>query len=161
MASPNHKAGLAVVVPASDYRSQPCGRIKQNAFNSPRKISTQPNGIIPNRSSNGISGVSSHFTGFASPRQPNGTTPIREPDALSPKHHSYKFAVQNSNGAGRPHAHGMANQQSNGLVSHELKVVVPAPRRLLEVDEALQYSPFSSIIPFSSGTSCSIYWPRH
>ncbi len=151
MASPNHKAGLAVVVPASDHRSQPRGKVKQNAFNSPRKILTQSNKTIPTRSPNGTPSVPTHCTGFAS--QPNRTSPMKEPIAISP------LRVQISNVADRPHANGMTLQQPNGLVSHELKKVVPARRRLLEVDEALQYSPFSSIVPFSSGTSYSICWP--
>lgn len=161
MASPNHKVGLAVVVPAIDNRSQPCGRMNQNAFHSPRKISTQPNGMTSYRSSNGTPGVPSHFTGFASPRQQNRTTSIREPSALSPQHQLRGFAMQNSNGAGRPHAPGMATQQSNESIGYELKGVVPPRRRLLEVDEALQFSPLSSIVPFGLGTSYSIYWPRH
>lgn len=152
MASPNHKAGLAVVVPASDNRSQPRGKVKQNAFTSPRKSSSQPNGMVFHRSSTEARNVPPYLDGFTSPCQPNG------PSAFSPSHGSTE---QNTNGTGRPYVNGTAAQPPNGIVSHEPKGVVPARRRLLEVDEALQYSPFSSIVPFGSGTSYPKNWARY
>jgi hypothetical protein len=149
MASPNHKAALAVVVPASDNRSQ---------FTSPRKVLAQSNGMVFNRSSNGNPSVPSNFTGCISTRHPNGTTAIRESNAFSPQHPSHGQSVQNVNGSGRAHVNGKVPQQTNGSLSHKSKGVVPSRRRLLEVEEALQYSPFSSIVPFGSGTSYSMYW---
>lgn len=149
MASPNQKAALAVVVPASDNRNQ---------FNSPRKVLAQPNGMVFNRPSNGNPSVPPHFTGCISTRHPNGTTAIRESNASSSQHPSLGLGVQNMNGSGRPRANGKVPQQSNGSVSHKPRGVVSGRRRLLEVEEALQYSPFSSIVPFGSGTGYSMYW---
>jgi len=157
MASLNHKAGLAVVVPTSDDRSQPRGKVKQNVFDSPRKSSSRPNGMDLPRSSTEARNVPAYLNGVASPCQPNGTIPVREPSALSPQQPSRGSTEQNMNGKGRPNVNGIAPQPPNGLVSYEPKGVVPARRRLLEVDEALQYSPFSSIVPFGSGTSYSNY----
>lgn len=115
MASPNHKVGLAVVVPTSDNRSPTQRKTKQHALNVPRSRLSQLNGHTPLQLING--GITS--------RQPNALPPARQP-----------------NGAPCPRqSNGVAPlQPSNGSFSIQPK--------LLSVDEALQFSPFSSIVPF-------------
>ena len=122
MASPDHKAGLAVVVPISDNRSPTQRKFKQHALNVPRNRFSQSNGNTPPRPTN------------------MGTTP-RQPTTLPP-------ARQPNGAPSRQQSTGVASlQPSNGKF--------PTQSRLLSVDEALQFSPFSSIVPFSPGEG---YW---
>lgn len=134
MASPNHKAGLAVVVPATN-QSPNRGKMRQHSFSSPRKPISQSNGSISSHSSQQSNGMPPppfprHTNGTPLPRQPNGTA--------TPKQTNGVPFQRRLNGPGF--------QQSNGAV--------PARPRLLGVDEALKYSPFSSIVPFGSGKHC-------
>lgn len=152
MASPNHKAGLAVVVPASDNRCQPRGKFKQNAFSSPRRLTPQSNGISPNRFSNADS---CYLNGLASPRQPNGTSTVRQPTTLFQQNSLSGRNVQNMNGTKDRQPNVTAPQPPSGQARAEPNGVLPARQRLLHVDEALQYSPFSSIVPFNSGINYS------
>ena len=109
MASPDHKTGLAVVVPTSDIRSPTQRKIKQHALNVPR-----------NRLS-----------------QVNGNTLPRQPVAIPPP--------RQSNGAPFP-------RQSTGVASYQpVNGSLPMKPRLLNVDQALQFSPFSSIVPSGPG----------
>lgn len=126
MASPDHKAGLAFVVPtsATENRSPIRVKVKQHAYTSPKKGSSQFNGHLSSRPSNSFL-VPGHSNGSNTQRQPNGISPVLQPIRAKP----------NGNG----------HQPANGNL--------PASSRLLGVDEALQYSPFSSIVPFSSGKS--------
>ncbi|KAL2039924.1 hypothetical protein N7G274_007327 [Stereocaulon virgatum] len=130
MASPDHKAGLAAVVPATN-QSPPHGKMRQHSFSSPRKPVFQSNGSISGHSSqqpNGMPPPSSprHRDGISLPRQPTGTATPKQMNGVP--------------------CHRRLNEpgfwQSNGAV--------PARFRLLGVDEALKYSPFSSIVPFGS-----------
>ena len=130
MASPNHKAGLAVVVPATDNRSPPRAKVKQHAFGSPRKIIAQSNGYIPNRQSSGMLPPPPYANGINMPRQTNGASQAGQVDGTS--------ALLPS---GRP-------QRS------EKARALPARQRLLGVDEALKFSPLSSIVPFNPGKFC-------
>ena len=109
MASPDHKTGLAVVVPTSDTRSPSQRKSKQHALNVPRNRLSQANGNTP-------------------PRLMNVSIPPRQPVAVPP--------ARQSNGA-------LFQRQSNGTLR--------PPARLLNVDQALQFSPFSSIVPSGPG----------
>lgn len=109
MASPDHKTGLAVVVPTSDTRSPTQRKSKQHALNVPRNRLSQVNGNTP-------------------PRLMNVSIPPRQPVAVPP--------ARQSNGA-------LFQRQSNGTFR--------PPARLLNVDQALQFSPFSSIVPSGPG----------
>ena len=53
------------------------------------------------------------------------------------------------------HREMLVNGRSSGQSNANLPAPTGQPRqpRLLTVDEALQFSPFSSIVPFSSGIS--------
>lgn len=115
MASPNHKAGLAVVVPTSDNRSPTQRKSKQHALNVPRNRLSQSNGNPPPQLMNvGIT-----------PRQPNAVPHARQPN-------------------GAPF-----RRQCTGVAPfHPSNGTLPTQPRLLSVDEALQFSPFSSIVPF-------------
>lgn len=148
MSSPNHKAGLAVVVPVGDNRSQPRGKVKQNALSSPRRSSSQSTNMIPGRSLNGTPTVAPYTNGFANPRQSNGTSLASQSKAMPLQPPSKEVLIQQSNSTGHQPSNGVPHQRSNGLVNGHL---IPGKRRLLGVDEALQYSPFSSVVPFSSG----------
>lgn len=154
MASPNHKAGLAVVLPASDDRAHPRGIMKQNAFTSPRKNPYHSNGMKSNRSLNGTTQILSPSSGVAFSHPSNVTTPHKGPITVSSQHLMDNLAVQKSNSICQPHANGRVSHLPNGLPTQEPKGVPAARRRLLEVDEALQFSPFSSIVPFDPGESC-------
>ncbi len=130
MASPNHKAGLAVVVPATDNRSPPRAKVKQHAFGSPRKMIAQSNGYSPNRQLSGMPPPPPYANGINTPRQTNGTSQAGQVDGTSAQSPS-----------GRP-------QRS------EKARALPARQRLLGVDEALKFSPLSSIVPFNPGMFC-------
>lgn len=154
MASPNHKAGLAVVLPASDDRAQPRGgMMKQNAFTSPRRNSYHFNGTKSNRSLSGTPQILSPSSEVAFSRSPTGH---KGPTAVSSQHLMDNIAFQKPNAVCQPHVNGMVSHPPNGRTTQEPKGKPPARRRLLEVDEALQYSPFSSIVPFSPGDSCRV-----
>ena len=118
MASPDHKAGLAVVIPTSDSRSPAQRKSKQNALNVPRNKLSQLNGNTPARLMN------ANIT----PRQPFPASPARQ-----------------SNGT-------PFGRQSTGVAPFQPpnRTLTTQPR-LLNVDEALQFSPFSSIVPFGPG----------
>ena len=133
MASPNHKAGLAVVVPATNNQSPTQGKVKQHSFSSPRKPTFHLNGLTSSQGSNGMPPppFPRYTNGTTSPRQSNGTAPPRQMNGVP-------FQRRPS---------GPGPQQSTGAN--------PARSRLLGVDEALKYSPFSSIVPFGSGKYCS------
>ena len=114
MALPNHKAGLAVVVPTSENRSPTQRKSKQHVMTVPRNKMSQFNWNTSPRA----------MSNCTTPRQPNG--------ALLPRQTTEEAPFQPSNGT-------LLNQP-----------------RLLSVDEALQFSPFSSIVPFGPGESyCS------
>lgn len=125
MASPNHRAGLAVVVPATENHTPTRIKVKQHAYTSPKKGSSQPNTYMSNMPSSGLPTLG-YTNGMSVQRQPNGISPMIQPFRTQPK--------------------GFGPQHSSGSLQ--------SPSRLLGVDEALQYSPFSSIVPFSSG-KCS------
>ena len=127
MASPNHKAGLAVVVPATDNRSPPRAKVKQHGFGSPRKVISHSNGYSPHRQSSGMPPPPPYANGINMPRQTNGTPQAGQLDGTSAQPPS-----------GRP-------QRS------EKARALPARQRLLGVDEALKFSPLSSIVPFNPG----------
>ena len=115
MASPDHKQGLAVVVPTSDIRSPTQRKSKQHALlNVPRNRLSQVNGNTP-------------------PRLMNVGIPPGEPIALSPPRqpNGAPFRRQSTGVASLPSANGTLRPQ----------------KRLLNVDQALQFSPFSSIVP--------------
>lgn len=115
MASTDHKAGLAVVVPTSDNRSPTQRKFKQLALNVPRSRSSQCNGNTPSRP----------MTVSITPQQPHTGPSARQ-----------------LNGAPFP-------RQSTGVAPFEpSNGNVPTQPGLLSVDEALQFSPFSSIVPF-------------
>lgn len=118
MASPDHKAGLAVVVPTSDTRSPTQRKSKQHALNVPRNRSSQWNGNTPPRLTN-VNMIPRQPMAVPSAKQSNGA-PIRR---LSTRVAPF--------------------QPSNGTLA--------AQSKLLNVDEALQFSPFSSIVPFGPG----------
>lgn len=118
MASPDHKAGLAVVVPTSDCRSPTQKKSKQHALNVHRNRLSQLSGNTPPRLMN----VS------ITPRQSVVEPPPRQ-------------------SIGAPF-----RRQSIGVVpSQRSNRTLPTQPRLLNVDEALQFSPFSSIIPSGPG----------
>lgn len=118
MASPDHKAGLAVVVPTSDCRSPTQKKSKQHALNLHRNRLSQFNGNTPPRLMN----VS------ITPRQSVVEPPPRQ-------------------SIGAPF-----RRQSTGVVSSQRSNrTLPTHTRLLNVDEALQFSPFSSIVPSGPG----------
>ena len=133
MASPNHKAGLAVVVPDTNNQSPIRGKVKQHSFSSPRKPAFYLNGLTSSQESSGmpLPPFLRYTNGTTSPRQSNGTAPPRQMNGVP-------FQRRPS---------GPGPQQSNGAI--------PARSRLLGVDDALKYSPFSSIVPFGSGKYCS------
>ena len=121
MASPNHKAGLAVVVPTSDNRSPTQRKSKQHALNVPRNRLSQLNGTTPPRLIN-VSIPSQQSNAVSPPREPNGA-PFR-------------------------------HQSTGQAPFHPSNRIFPSQPRLLSVDEALQFSPFSSVVPFSPGERC-------
>ena len=125
MASPDHKAGLAVVVPSSGSRSPTQRKSKQHALNIPRNRTTQINGNTPPRAMN-VSITPQQPTALPPARQSNGATFRRQSTGLAPF------------------------QPSNGTI-------LSRPR-LLNVDEALPFSPFSSVIPFSPGECFPTSW---
>ena len=132
MASPNHKARLAVVVPATGNQTPSRGKAKPHPFSSPRKPTFQCNGLNSSQSSQQSNGMppppSPRPTKMtASPRQPNGTAPLSQMNGVPFQR--------------RPNAHAL--QQSDSVIT--------ARPKLLGVNEALQYSPFSSIVPFGTG----------
>ena len=146
MASPDHAAGLAVVVPPNDNRSQPRGKVKQNAFNSPRKPPPQLNVIFPPRLSNGTS---------PTPPCLNGIPPYSPPKTMSPWHLQNGAPFQQTNGGSHSQTKVASPPPIKTMGNHNaVKAAIPNQQRLLGVDEALQFSPFSSIVPFSSGTDC-------
>ena len=118
MASPEHKAGLAVVIPTSDNRSPTQRKFKQHALNVPRNRLSQSNVITSSRPVN-----------FGStPRQPNPPPPSKQPNEPS------------------------FRRQSNGVAPYlPSKGNNPTQPRLLNVDQALQFSPFASVVPFGPG----------
>jgi len=150
MSSPNHKAGLAVVV-GSDNRSQPRGKVKQNAFSSPRKSASQPMNTSFGRQSQRTPTTPQFSNGHSSPQQPNGIPPLNPTNGFVSRRPSNGVGLQQSNGTKHQPSNGVVPGQSKGEVNHHLKGVVPARPKLLSVEEALKYSPFSSIVPFSSG----------
>ena len=118
MASPNHNAGLAVVIPTSDNRSPTQRKFKQHALNVPRNRLSQSNGITFPRPVN----VGS------TPRQPNPAPASRQPNEPS------------------------FRRQSTGVAPFlPPKGKNPTQPRLLNVDQALQFSPFASVVPFGPG----------
>ena len=124
MASPDHKAGLAVVVPTSDSRSPTLKKSKQHALNAHRNRLSQLNGNTPPRVMNAS----------ITPRQSVAVPPPRQ-----------------SNGA-------PFRRQSNGVAPFQRSnATSPTQPRLLNVDEALQFSPFSSIVPSGPG-ECSKFF---
>ena len=151
MASPDHKAGLAVVVPPSDNRSQPRGKVKQNVFSSHRKPLSQSMGSNGGRQSQGTFNSSRYPNGLSSPQKPNGVALVRHPNGNVPRQTPVMAGSQQSNGGSLHQASHATLPKSNGLADHQAKGGISARPRLLGVEEALQYSPFSSIVPFSSG----------
>ena len=143
MASPDHAAGLAVVVPPSDNRSQPRGKVKQNAFSSPRKPSSQSGTTFPPRIPNGTPPAPRHVNGMASQSLPKAVPPGQLLNGAT---------LQQTNGRNHSQPNETSQTQPKASVNHtSTNGATPGPRRLLGVDEALQFSPFSSIVPFSSG----------
>ena len=143
MASPDHAAGLAVVVPPSDNRSQPRGKVKQNAFTSPRKPSSQSGTMFPPKLSNGT---------HPAPRYVNGMATQNPMKAVPSGQLLNGTTLQQNNGGNHLQENGTSQTQPKAPVNYtSTNGATPGPRRLLGVDEALQFSPFSSIVPFSSG----------
>lgn len=153
MASPDHKAGLAVVVPNSDNRSQARGKVKQNIFSTPRKSTCPSASMSTGRQAHGSPTAPRISNRPASVQQPNGSPPIKPSNRFLPGQVSNGASPKQPNGVGYQQSNIVAPCQLIGAVSQPLKGGVPARPRLLGVDEALKYSPFSSIVPFSSG------WP--
>ena len=122
MASPNQKAGLAVVIPTSDNRSPTQRKFKQHALNVPRNRLSQSNGFTSPRPVN----VGS------TPRQPN-------PPPASRQQNEPSFRRQSTGVAPYLPSKGGNN---------------PTQPRLLNVDQALQFSPFASVVPFGPGENC-------
>ena len=151
MASPNHRAGLAIVVPVSDNRSQPRARVKQNVFSSPRKPSSQSNTMSAGRHSNGTLAPPRISNGLATSSQQSGAPSSSQPSREAPTQPSNGLRPQASNGIDGHQPSGMAAPKLKGGSNYPLKEVAAMQNRLLGVEEALQYSPFSSIIPFNSG----------
>lgn len=152
MVSTNHAAGLAIVVPASDVRSQPRGKVKQNAFNSPRKPSSQSNVMYPSRTPNGTPTTPRFTNGMYSSQQPNGMAMVNQPKVIPLQYPSNGAVPLKENGTKHEVIQNSAPRRPNGIPNGpQLKGVNPTRQRLLGVDEALQFSPFSSIVPFSSG----------
>ena len=156
MPAPDHKAGLAVVVPTNEKSNQARAIVKQKGLNSPRRPIS--------RSVNTMSGRQSQYppapppptpprylNGYPSPHEPNGLTPTSQPNGAMAQRPSIEAGSQRLNGMGPQQGQAVALQQTNGVASHQLNTVVPSRPKLPGVEEALQYSPFSSIIPFSSG----------
>ena len=155
MANPNHKAALAVVVGASDNRSQPRGKVKQKAFSSPRK--PYPQSIMMNGlpHSQGAPAHPRYSYEFSSPSIPNRTTSANQPNGSLPYHPTIYQNLQQSNGFGQQEIDRLKSREANGTANGWLKGGAHARSRLLDVEEALQYSPFSSIVPFSPGMRCT------
>ena len=152
MASVNHKTGLAVVVPVSDNRSQPQGVGTHDAYYSPRRLNTQS----MNRS------TSHQFHGTHSARRlPNGSSSWQHSNgAASVKQaHDIPSSRLPSDSVGKLRHNPTDMQKSDGVNPCQPKGKIDRPNgavrgrpRLLGVEEALPYSPFSSVVPFSSGT---------
>ena len=155
MANPNHKAALAVVVGSSDNQGQPRGKVKQNAFSSPRKPSSQKvtmNGIAH---SQGAQASPQYSHGFSSPSLPNSTTSANPPNGYQPQHLTIDQRLQHPNGNGHRQTTELKIRESQGRPNDWFKGGGSSQPRLLGVEEALQYSPFSSIVPFGSGMECA------
>ncbi|KAL6719140.1 Sister chromatid cohesion protein 2 [Lecanora helva] len=142
MASPNHRAGLAVVVPASDDQSQPRGTVKQNAFTSPRKMTSQPMKMNTPRQANGI---------FHTHQPLNVTFVEQQPKDIAPRY-AQNGTLQSRKPANEVDTQSQSriNHRGSESVHHLVNGRGPNRPRLFGVEEALQYSPFSSIIPFST-----------
>ena len=159
MASPDHKAGLSVVIPNSDERNPARRKVKRNVFSSPRKAFTHSKNMNSHRQSHSSPTEHRHLNTVPYPssnpsssvQQANGNTPMN----MSVKHGlnqaSPGQSFRNPNRPDHQTPNHIAAPQSNRAVNSPLKPGIPARLKLLGVDEALKYSPLSSTVPFSSG----------
>ena len=151
MASTNHRTGLAVVVPVSDNRSQLQGIGRQNAHNSPHRLNTQSMNMSAPHQSYGTLPTQRLPNASSSWQQSNGITSVNQANGVpSSRPPSNPVGPHVQSHAEMRGTRGIESKQPLGSIDRSSRAVHGRPR-LLGVEEALQYSPFSSIVPFSSG----------